>query len=187
MKCLRLAVLLVVVSCLCGCSHTGIDTDLKHYLNSGHKIDEAAADFLPALESLSEYESLFYQHYNVTGFFCTDSLLLEVGYDEPTYAAEKETLSSYCYLDHAVPDEDGDGYLIPEYAFTLGRYYFRVVETDGNEQDVYPHYFGIIGTSDESRSIAWLYFYDQDLDIISEDPEGSMADFVTRNFPYDWQ
>jgi len=40
-------------------------------------------------------------------------------------------------------------------------YIFKIDYTPG-----FPKYFGLIGTSEEKKSIAYLYFYDMDLDSI---------------------
>ncbi|MPN09725.1 hypothetical protein SDC9_157017 [bioreactor metagenome] len=44
----------------------------------------------------------------------------------------------------------------------------------------------MIGISDEEKSIAYLYFYDYDLDYIRKDKDSPMADFVNENFKYDF-
>ncbi len=45
----------------------------------------------------------------------------------------------------------------------------------------------MIGTSDDKKSIAYLYFYDSDLDYISKKDRGtSMEGFVKEYFDYDF-
>ena len=46
----------------------------------------------------------------------------------------------------------------------------------------YPKSFGMIGTSDEKKRIAYLYFYDFDLDV----GEANMAQFVKDYFDYEF-
>ena len=53
---------------------------------------------------------------------------------------------------------------------------------DGGE---YPKKFGIVGYNDETKEIAYLWFYDPDLDFIAEpdqDKEQAMIEFVENNF-----
>lgn len=169
-----------------------VDTDIEHYMDSGERIDEFASDVLPHLENLPSYMDIQYQFYIKDGFFVTETMLLTVTYDKTTYEAEKEKIGeTYSFLSYVVADEDDDDdhpeYIIPDYEFTVGSYDFKVVAAEGNEQDVYPHYFGMIGVSDELRSIAYLYYYDQDLDYISETQgEEPMQKFVEEYFPYTW-
>ena len=61
-------------------------------------------------------------------------------------------------------------------------YVFQVLEGDG-----YPKSFGMIDTSDELERIAYLYFYDFDLDIIGEpDDNNRMSKFVESYFDYEF-
>lgn len=160
--------------------------DLNDYLKSGGIIDKYATEVLPDLESLPEYKSVFYAyHHDQTSLiFQSETMLLRVTYDRDTYRAEKEKLDEiYSFLDHTVPMKNHpDDFLMPEYEFSINSYEFRVVDRKGTEYTYYPHSFGIIATSDKYCGIAYMYFYDFDLDYIS----GSMADFVRKYFPYKW-
>lgn len=44
----------------------------------------------------------------------------------------------------------------------------------------------MIGIADEKKSIAYLYFYDYDLDYIENDNESPMVNFVKKYFKYDF-
>lgn len=58
---------------------------------------------------------------------------------------------------------------------------------DTNSNIKFPKSFGMIGTSEEKKSIAYLYFYDFDLDYIGEKNERDpMANFVKKYFEYDF-
>jgi hypothetical protein len=134
---------------------------------------------LPELDSLPEYEDIYYQYYTENVDY-TDTMLLVVTYDQETYETEKNGLDqAYAFFGHIAYDEHTNEAVLTEYEFTIGTYDFRVV--DGG---AYPKYFGMIATSDEKKSIEYLYFYNQSLDYIGGQP---MADFVQRRFPYNWQ
>jgi hypothetical protein len=185
----RLFVLIIfALSFICilsGCSE-GIDKNIKHYLKSGTYMDAAASEMMPSLESLPEYKDINYQYYFHNDY--TRSMLLAIKYDKQTYDSEKQKLDgNYTFLDHAVEYNNEGDYIIPEYAFTIGNYNFRVVEYKGDVNSYFPHSFEMIVTSDEKNSVAYLYFYDQSLDLISlsEFPT-TMSEFIEDNFPYQW-
>lgn len=164
-------------------------TNINKYLNSGTKIDAHAKNFMPAIEGLPKYEDISYKynHFSII-LFETDTMTLVVNYDEETYEREKEKLTEkYKFLDQTVvSDFDKNKYYIPEYEFSINNYDFKVVDGNDNYKAKYPKSFGMIGISDEKKSIAYLYFYDYDLDYIENDNESPMVDFVKKYFKYDF-
>lgn len=163
------------------CYYFDFDTD--HYMKSGNVIDEYAADVMPDLESLPEYKSIFYAYHcdHTYLIFSSETMLLRVSYDKKIYEAEKYKLfETYTFLDHPVSMDQC--YLIPESEFSINSYEFRVIDEKSTEHTYYPHFFGLIATSDKYHRIAYMCFYDYDLDYIS----GSMANFVKKYFPYKW-
>ena len=161
------------------------DENIEHYLKSSRQIDMLAASVLPDLINLPEYKDIDYRYYYRENFWVTESMMLVVTYDKETYLVEKVQLDdTYAFLDHAVIWVGEDAYLIPEYEFSINSFNFQVV---GDAETDYPRAFGMIGTSDEKTSVAYLYFYDQDLDYISEEGENEpMKDFVQQYFEYEW-
>ena len=164
-------------------------TNIKKYLNSGTKLDAYAKNFMPAIEDLPKYQGISckYNHTSII-LFETDTVMLVVNYDEETYKKEKEKLTEkYKFLNQkAVVDFDTSKYCIPEYEFSINNYDFKVVDESDNYKAKYPKSFGMIGISDEKKSIAYLYFYDYDLDYIQKDNESPMANFVKKYFKYDF-
>lgn len=161
----------------------------KEYLNSGSKIDIHAKGFMPLIEELPKYQDISYKYNHVSIIlFETDTIMLVVSYDEETYQKEKEKLTvKYKFLDHkVVSDYDENKYYIPEHQFSINNYDLKVVDGNDNYQAEYPKSFGMIGISDKKRSIAYLYFYDYDLDYIQDDSESPMANFVKRYYKYDF-
>ncbi len=183
-----LLVLILILLCgLSGCCYKRSDESLKRYLKSGREIDTMALSVLPELDTLPDYEDMYYRYYINRCFFVTESMLLVVIYDEDTYSAEKERLDdAYVFLDHTIVADWSDEveYLLPENEFSINSFSFRVV---GDDETDYPKSFGMIGTSDEQLSIAYLYFYDFDLDYISDEGENEpMKNFVQQYFKYKW-
>ncbi|MCL2634736.1 MAG: hypothetical protein FWD34_09520 [Oscillospiraceae bacterium] len=147
---------------------------------------------LPELDELPEYININYQYRRIEYFIFTSfTIRLVVTYDEETYIKEKAKLEKKDYLSHAVIHEytiyDSDVLvqrpLIPEHEFSIKSFDFKVLDNDYYDVKYsYPKEIGFIATSDEKNSIAYLYFYDFDIDLISR----SMEEFIVRNFKYDW-
>lgn len=153
--------LCLVILLLTGCTQTNQDVD--DYLQTGTDLDVEAKEFMPILEALPPYEAIDYRYTQKKMFiFEADSVLLNVQYNDETYKKEKEALKAE---EHA-----GD-------TFSINSYTFWLADSDG-----LPKSFGFIGTSDEKKAIAYLYFYDFDLDNINQ----SMEAFVTTYFDYDF-
>lgn len=178
--------MLVLMLSFTGCSKSS--TNIKKYINSGTKIDAYAKNFMPALENLPKSLDIAYKYNHIPTILSdTDTMVLVVEYDEATYKSEKEKLTSnYNFLTKKVPSTyNEDNYLIPEYEFSINSYEFKVVEGNDKSKAEYPKSFGMIGTSDKKKSIAYLYFYDHELDYIGEkDEKRPMANFVNKYFRY---
>ena len=120
-------------------------------------------------------------------FFFAESLLLAVTYDADTYEQEKEKLAHRKWLTQELRSGDTD-YLIPAHEFYIKSFHFRIPELREDVADAcYPKSFGMIATSDEKHTIVYLYFYDPEMDYISEKAGGTeMEGFVRRCFSYWW-
>ncbi|WP_216629068.1 hypothetical protein [Cytobacillus massiliigabonensis] len=137
---------------------------------------------MPTLDYLPEYEDIEYRYTNKTVLmFQSNSIALIVKYDDKTYEGEKEKIAeNYTFLN--ITSTTKDELITPEYKFSINSYSFKVVE--GNE---FLKSFGMIGTSNEKQSIAYLYFYDFDLDNIGDENDSNlMPDFVKQYFDYDF-
>ncbi|WFD08773.1 hypothetical protein [Tepidibacter hydrothermalis] len=158
-------------------------SNIKNYLNTGTTIDSEAKDIMPNLDDLPEYKDIEYKYTHKSMYiFQSDSVALIVNYDDKIYKSEKDKLEEkYTFL------EEKDKGIIPEHEFLINSYTFKVVARNEKSNTHYPKSFGMIGTSEEKKSIAYLYFYDFDLDCIGrEDEEHSMADFVNNYFDYNF-
>ena len=183
-----IVMVITFILCITGCSNTS--SNIENYLNSGTRIDSKAKDIMPELEDLPEYENIEYKYtHESILIFESHSVALIVGYDDNTFESEKEKLNEqYTFLDKKIKSEfDKNKYYIPEYEFSVDSYTFRVVDKNGAPNTIFPKFFGMIGISEENKSIAYLYFYDEDLDYIGEENEKNpMANFVKRYFKYNF-
>ncbi|MEG1254854.1 hypothetical protein [Clostridium sp.] len=174
------------IFCITGCSNSSSNID--NYLNSGTWIDSKAKDIMPKLEDLPEYEDIKYKYKHKSMLiFSSDSVALVVSYDDNTFDSEKEKLDEqYTFLDKKIKSSfDESKYYIPEYEFSVESYNFRVIDENGTSNTEFPKFFGMIGISEEKKSIAYLYFCDGDLDYIGvENEKNPMADFVKQYFKY---
>ncbi|MCY6354325.1 hypothetical protein [Clostridium sp. ZS2-4] len=181
-------ILIAFVLSITGCSKSS--SNIENYLNSGTTIDTNAKDIMPKLDDLPKYENIAYKYTHKTIFlFESYSVALIVNYDDKTYQSEKDKLAEkYTFLEEKVEsDYDESKYFIPEYEFSINSYTFKVVAEDANSNTEFPKSFGMIGTSEEKKSIAYLYFYDFDLDYIGqENDRHPMANFVKEYFEYDF-
>ncbi|WP_461206319.1 hypothetical protein [Clostridium sp. DL1XJH146] len=183
-----IVILIAIVICFTGCTRSS--SNIKKYLNTGSKIDLNAKEVMPSLEDLPEYQDILYRYTHRSMIvFESDSVALIVNYDDETYNIEKDKLlEKYTYLEEKVVGIfDESKYFIPEYEFSIDSYNFKVVAGDEESNTKYPKSFGMIGTSDEEKSIAYLYFYDSDLDYIGVEYEvHPMANFVKDYFDYNF-
>jgi hypothetical protein len=180
--------LIVFILCITGCSSS--NSNIKNYLNSGTTIDSKAKDVMPVLDDLPKHNGISYRYKHKSMLiFESDSVALIVNYDDKTYKSEKDKLADkYTFLDKKIGFDTNDGtYVIPEYEFSINSYNFKVVAPNEKSNTQFPKSFGMIGTSKDKKSIAYLYFYDSDLDYIGKkDDEYPMATFVKEYFDYNF-
>ena len=183
-----IVMVITFILCITGCSNSS--SNVENYLNSGTRIDSKAKDIMPELEDLPEYENIKYKYTHESMLiFESHSVALIVGYDDNTFESEKEKLDEqYTFLDKKIKSNfDESKYYIPEYEFSVESYNFRVIDENGTSNTKFPKFFGMIGISEENKSIAYLYFYDEDLDYIGEEnEENPMANFVKEHFKYNF-
>lgn len=183
-----IALAITCILCITGCSNSS--SNVENYLKSGTPIDSKAKDIMPDLEDLPEYENIEYKYTEKPMLiFKSHSVALIVSYDDDTFESEKEKLGEqYTFLDKKISSyADKSKYFIPEYEFSVQSYTFRVIDKEGISNTEFPKYFGMIGVSEEKKSIAYLYFYDEDLDYIEDENEKNpMANFVKEYFKYNF-
>lgn len=133
-------------------------------------------NFIPNVDKLPKYKDIVYQnHYEQILFFYSEYTEMIVEYDEETYLKEKNNLEK----EYVFGDDDNK---LPKKYFSIGSYKFRVVQKYKDLECYFPKQFGIVGTSDNKKSIAYLSFKDMDLDSID-----NMEDFVKDYFRYNFE
>jgi magnesium-transporting ATPase (P-type) len=191
----------IIITILCflflGC-FTLTKNNLKDY---NTRIEELrfSRQVMPDFNDLPAYENINYQYRRTTTFplFCyAETMLLVVTYDEKTYWIEKSKINNLDYLNEAIFTIGTVGsftnkvyYELPEPEFQINSFNFRVLEASKTNGFIYPYYMGIIATSDEKNSIAYLYYHDDDkvFDCISVNKtENIMAKFIKKYFKYRW-
>lgn len=167
-------ILPVVLLCvlLTGCTYPRkIKVGLDYYAADRAAIEHAAA-FLPELESLDAYTDIRYTH-QVTSYstllqFYSDGLALFVQYDSETYEAQKaQALASYTFLEEPVM-YGTEFYTLPLTEFAYRGYLMKVVPDEYYLRSCACKSFMLLGLNDEACSIAYLYYYDFDIDFIAE-------------------
>lgn len=185
-------IIILITFILCITVYSKSRSNIKYYLNSGTSIDSNAKDIMPTLNDLPKYQNIKYKYTHKSMIvFESNSVVLVVNYDDKTYKSEKDKLAKkYIFLDQKIPfNGDESKYIIPEHEFSINSYTFKVVagNVNGKRNTQFPKSFGMIGTSERKKSIAYLYFYDTDLDFIGrKDDKNPMADFVKDYFNYDF-
>ncbi|BCZ49204.1 hypothetical protein psyc5s11_52710 [Clostridium gelidum] len=186
----KYVIIILIVFTLCIIGYIKSSSNLKNYLNSGTLIDSNAKDIMPSLDDLPEYQNITYKYTHKSMFFFeSHSVALIVKYEDETYKREKDKLAEkYTFLNKKVNFRSDESiYLIPEYEFSVNSYNFKVVDRSEKSNTQFPKSFGMIGISEEKKSIAYLYFYDKDLDFIGgENDKAPMANFVKDYFKYDF-
>ncbi|VYU38621.1 hypothetical protein [Intestinibacter bartlettii] len=141
--------------------------------------------FIPDIDKLPKYKNISYSSTETRALiFKSLGESLVVDYDSETYYKEKENLEKqYTLLKdvsnlHTLYDEP----VLNKAKFSIGSYDFRVVQKYKGEESYFPKDFGMIGVSDEKKSIAYLSFSDTDLDYIDD-----IEQFVKDYFKYDFE
>lgn len=163
-------------------------TNIQNYLATGSNLDEEAKHMMLTLENLPKYKDIDYKYTNKRFFFFeSHSVVLSIQYNDETYKSEKENLEeTYKFLNTKKIDFKQNGALVPPYyEFSVNTYTFRIVKDVKDYEGYsmgYHKSFGLIGSSNEKKRIAYLYFYDFDLDV----GEDNMEQFVKQYFDYEF-
>lgn len=144
----------------------------------GEQYNISCAYDLPWLSELEPYEDYRF-NYTARWFYIFEahSYVLIVRYDTDTYAQQKEKLEAdHTWLTAYLPGESSDNEHNP--VFEMDGFHFRAVEEKPHH---YPKYMLYVGTSDETREVAYIYFHDGDLDYLSP----TVADFLREETGWD--
>lgn len=176
------AIIIVVIIMLTLCSCVTTDTDINNYDNDIKKYQ--ASSFMPDLDDIGDYKNISYFSKKVEAIFPDYSMQLIVKYDEETFLKEKERLeTAYTYLDKPQKSDWYDtDYTMPVSEFSVAGFDFKIAVFEDTD---YPKNFGMVGVSDKTQEIAYLWAYCPDLDLIctvNDDAEKEMLEFINYLF-----
>lgn len=105
-------------------------------------------------EEYGNYKDIAYYHFLSTGIFQQESFTFIMKYDEENFKKQADKINcTYSFYDEPVMEEE------PVPVFTLDNFKFRLRDTS-----TYPKVMDFVGINDESKEIAYLSFYDYELD-----------------------
>lgn len=146
---------LIVILTVSGCSKYINDTDNEIY-------DKMAAEneVMPGLNEIGSYLELYTNKntYNyLAPIFKSETYTLIAKYDADEYEKQKSSIDKNYSFDTSL--------LNPEPEFDLDGFRFGLL---CDKYIDYPHTLYFIGFNDNDKAISYIYFYDQDLDVIDQ-------------------
>ena len=151
---------------------------LSNEENYNQYVDEIvdAEIFMPILTELGAYVFIDVYYYESKFIFVSQSINLIVTYSEDEYFINKSNIEDkYSFLTEPIVI-DKDSYRIPETEVTVNGFFIKVVN---NDLFSYPHKFGLIGFSDSTFQISYMFYYNKDHSLIS-----NMSDFIDAKFVF---
>lgn len=120
---------------------------------------------MPETTEIGNYTNVDVSYYHKRLiFYGYDVYTLVATYDNKTYLEQKQIAKDrYIFEQEAIVDDYGS----QELAFTIDGFNFNVISFEHYDL-YYPQELVFVGSSDERCEIAYVYFYDNDLDYISE-------------------
>ncbi len=168
-----LAALIVSVS---GCTSVKSNTDSY----DDYVVAVGAGDYMPKLNSLGKYIKVATNYSHHTVFNSSDCVELFVAYSKDDYEKKKEALSEqYTFLKEAVPDESGDGWLMPMISAVYSGYTLKVVDNRADDKAYgFPKHFGMVGYNDEMNAVCYLFYSSDKLEKVNSLPKLIEKSFV---------
>jgi lipoprotein len=166
---MSILILIVLILSLSGCRRT------KYNIKIYNEIAESQTA-LPTLDELGTYKDVKFK-YTKTNilFFLSDSYILRAEYDKENFEKEKEkVLNNYIFQKEL--DLDSKREIKKDPQFNLDGYDFRLLSLDDYDLS-YPKKLIFIGVSDDKQEIAYVYYFDTDIDYIG----GSFQDFLEED------
>ena len=155
------------------------DTDWNNYEMYRTEL-HYAEEFLPAQNEFSSAKAVHYSYQkNFMLMFISKTVAVTAQYSPDVYTKIKEALpNQYDFLDEPMLYYNDANNLLDD-AFTYMGYDFQVVSYNDCK------YFGMVGTNDDTCSIAYLYYSDTDWDYIAqadEDLDQEMRSLIDDEF-----
>lgn len=174
-KVISIMALLLLVFSLASCSGK-LNTNLDEYQEYLIEVPESDS-FMPNLPDLPQYlsaEVLFFENYD-----SGKSINLVITYSEDDYTNAKESITtSLVFLEE--PLMEYDYYIVPQVEFEYNGFIIKVVSNDNFD---YPEQFGMLGCSDATFQISFLFFFNSTLHQLSDTPM-RMIQFIESEFRF---
>ena len=145
-------------------------------IDKWHELEESFP-FLPSVEEMGDYDDLKFKHFHQRIFllFESDAYTLRASYSAEEYEKQKEQLNTYVFQENFI-DDSGSEPMEVETFFELDGFAFRMLSLDDYDDECdplkialeYPKHMVFVGACDEKREIAFVYYYDFDLDYIDD-------------------
>ena len=157
MKKIALVILcLVVILSVSGCSKYINETDTEIYNKMAAK-----NEVMPETDEIGSYTEVYTNKniYNqVAPIFKSETYTLIAKYEKEGYESQKSIVSEKYSIESSGEDADSSSFDLDGFRFSLL-----------SEQYIdYPKTLYFIGFNDADRAVAYIYFYDQDLDVIDQ-------------------
>lgn len=141
-----------------------------------------------SLYELGVYKNIYYQCAKTGGYLFTSyGSLIVADYDDNFFTEQIKLLKTESYQNEPVLF-DKTKYILPETDFSIGNWNFKVLAND-NLNYGYPKIINFIAVNQNNNQIAYLTFYDQDIDYLCTINEGNdyMPRFIKKYFKYNFQ
>lgn len=124
-------------------------------------------EVLPKINELGDYKDIHFKYYyKRVLFWLSKAYTLRVAYDDVNYEeVKKEILDRYEFQTEKFVDYDNNE---KEPQVTIDSYNFNFLSLKEYKLQAYPKELIFVGFSDEKKEIAYVYFYDFDLDRLDE-------------------
>lgn len=141
------------------------------------------------LDELGEYENIDYQRAKTGGLlFSSTGSMLVAQYSENEFLNQLNIVNNFDYQTVPVHIYSNETEMaLPEPEFKIGVWNFKVLKNRSLNYS-YPKSIDFIAVNEKERQIAYMTFYDQDLDYLCDTTEadGYMAKFVDKYFSYNF-
>ena len=145
-----------------------VSYDIQDYVRVSDRFSQA-----PALDDLGEYSELSFKHLHREQYiFQSDAYILRAKYDEENFLNQQKQIADVFSFEETVTDYgEQTRKLTPQ--FRLDTFDFKLISLDIYD-GFYPKCMIFLGASEEANEIAYVFFYDIDLDYI----DGSFEEFL---------
>ena len=147
--------------------------------------DEEYCNF--SLDEIGDYEDIYYQ-YTKKGsvLFNSSSAMIIADYDDLAFNEQLNAIASKEYQKEAILFDETK-FKLPNTEFCIGGWNFKILKNSENDYD-YPKLINFIAVNEVKKEIAYLTFFDYDMDYLCTVDESNdfMSDFIIDYFKYDF-